>query len=439
MLTLIRSLGVACLALVLSAGLAHAVDIDVKNSDGSKTTLRSQGTGAAAVGLAHLLGCEHADPVEALGYCRVTGAVVIPYTAMTGVTTNTTSATFTLPSGGKTPMASVTGTGAVTATLKLYGDMENTVTHGKLLSTITLTDTTKDVDIATQFTADYPYYHATSENVTGTGATVEFIIATGIAGSGSSSGGGGEVTNAGTFVVQIDGAGLTALQAIDNIVSGSGVNVSQINGVTPLMGAGGTGTGSHRTTEANDSQLSADVALIKGASVAEDTAHSDTERITKNGCRRNDNASVSAATDGDWSTLDCNNLGALRVSTIDPCTALAKTHIVINISSATTTELTPSLAGASTNWYVCAIDIITAAANNVALVDDNSDGCGTPTAGLAGGVTAATGWNFAANGGIVKGNGAATVFKTVTSNSVLCLMTSANTQLSGSIQVVSAP
>lgn len=37
------------------------------------------------------------------------------------------------------------------------------------------------------------------------------------------------------------------------------VNTAQINGVTPLMGAGNTGTGSHRVTEATDSQLSAGV------------------------------------------------------------------------------------------------------------------------------------------------------------------------------------
>lgn len=36
-------------------------------------------------------------------------------------------------------------------------------------------------------------------------------------------------------------------------------NIDQINGVTPLMGAGNTGTGSLRTTEATDSQLSAGV------------------------------------------------------------------------------------------------------------------------------------------------------------------------------------
>lgn len=51
----------------------------------------------------------------------------------------------------------------------------------------------------------------------------------------------------------------TAVQLIDNMISGAGVNVSQINGVTPLMGAGNTGTGSHRVTEATDSQLSAGV------------------------------------------------------------------------------------------------------------------------------------------------------------------------------------
>lgn len=136
--------------------------------------------------------------------------------------------------------------------------------------------------------------------------------------------------------------------------------------------------------------------------------------------------------------------GALRVyldgtavGVSDPCNG-TKTHISINISTATTTELTPSLSGTNTYWYVCSIDLITAAANNVALVDDDTDGCLSVTAGLAGGTTAAAGWNFKANGGIVKGNGTAWVFKSPTANSVLCLITSAATQLSGSIQVVAA-
>jgi len=49
------------------------------------------------------------------------------------------------------------------------------------------------------------------------------------------------------------GTANTALQIIDNIVSGSGVNVSQINGVAPSMGNGGSGTGVQRVTIANDS------------------------------------------------------------------------------------------------------------------------------------------------------------------------------------------
>lgn len=46
---------------------------------------------------------------------------------------------------------------------------------------------------------------------------------------------------------------------VSQIGSNWSMNVAQINGVTPLMGAGNTGTGSHRTTEATDSQLSAGV------------------------------------------------------------------------------------------------------------------------------------------------------------------------------------
>lgn len=126
-------------------------------------------------------------------------------------------------------------------------------------------------------------------------------------------------------------------------------------------------------------------------------------------------------------------------ATADPCFSMAKTHLPFNISTATTTEITPSLAGASNYYYVCSIDIVTGGANNVALVDDDSDGCGSVTSGMAGGTAAANGWNFAANGGMAKGNGLGTVFRTGGTNRVVCLVTSAAVQLSGSIQVVAAP
>lgn len=61
------------------------------------------------------------------------------------------------------------------------------------------------------------------------------------------------VTNAGTFVVQENGAALTSLQLIDNAVSGSGFNITQMNGVNVTMGNGASGTGVQRVTLANDS------------------------------------------------------------------------------------------------------------------------------------------------------------------------------------------
>ena len=50
--------------------------------------------------------------------------------------------------------------------------------------------------------------------------------------------GGGAVTNAGTFAVQEDGAALTALQLIDNAVSGAGFNITQFGGAAVPIGAG---------------------------------------------------------------------------------------------------------------------------------------------------------------------------------------------------------
>ena len=84
-------------------------------------------------------------------------------------------------------------------------------------------------------------------------AKLRFIASTGIPITGSVTVGAHAVTNAGTFAVQVDGAALTALQLIDDAVSGSGFNVSQINGVAVTMGNGISGTGVQRVTLASDS------------------------------------------------------------------------------------------------------------------------------------------------------------------------------------------
>jgi hypothetical protein len=113
----------------------------------------------------------------------------------------------------------------------------------------------------------------------------------------------------------------------------------------------------------------------------------------------------------------------------------------VDIATATTTELTPSLAGASTHYYICSIALVTTAANLVAIVDDDSDGCGSVTSGVVGGTaaSAAEGLPLAANGGLTFGNGGSSIARTAGTNRVLCIMTSAATQLSGVITVVAAP
>ena len=219
-----------------------------------------------------------------------------------------------------------------------------------------------------------------------------------------------------------------------------------------------------------------------GVSVVEDAAHSNGESIVPLGCRRKDTATSSAGTDGDWATVDCDANGAVRVridstavgststdddgtvtagttsmsemlnrnyvyngtdwvrERADPCASSAKTFLPINISTATTTEITPSLAGASTNYYICSIIILpTAGAQTLAVVDDDSDGCGSVTSGLAGGTSAASGATIAANGGWVAGNGSSSIMKTNGTNRVICIVTGSAVQTSGVMAVVAAP
>lgn len=71
----------------------------------------------------------------------------------------------------------------------------------------------------------------------------------------------------------------TAVEIIDNAVSGTGNNVSQINGVTPLMGAGNTGTGSLRVTIATD-QATIPVTEVRPASATLANVASSASNVT---------------------------------------------------------------------------------------------------------------------------------------------------------------
>ncbi len=261
-----------------------------------------------------------------------------------------------------------------------------------------------------------------------------------------------QVTENGYLITSLAGAGLTALQLIDNLIYVDGANFMDGTSSGGLLFAVAESAAPTTVTEGDVGALAMTpnrglkVTLynssgieLTSTEVTEDAG--ETAGVTGPMVLnvRRDVAAASAGTTGDNATFNSDALGLLWTRMLDPCSGVAKTYIPIDITTATTTELTPSLAGASTYYHVCAFHVVTTAANNVALVDDDTDGCGSVTASLAGGLTAGEGWNLAANGGMTFGNGTGTVMRAQTANSVLCLVTSAATQLSGQIVVAAAP
>lgn len=103
----------------------------------------------------------------------------------------------------------------------------------------------------------------------------------------------------------------------------------------------------------------------------------------------------------------------------------------INLASTTATTIITGVASKQT--YICSINLVAGAAVNVALIEGTTSTCGTGTAGMAGGTTAATGWNFAANGGLTEGSGIGAIFRTATAADNVCLLASATSQLSGNV------
>lgn len=156
------------------------------------------------------------------------------------------------------------------------------------------------------------------------------------------------------------------------------------------------------------------------------------------GAVRTDTPAALVNTTNEIGPLATSALGGLyTASASDPCSRGAKTYYVVNLAAAATVEIANAVA--SQFFYICSVNLVTAGAGAVLIAEDDTDGCGSLSAGLNGGTTAATGWTFAANGGIALGNGLGTVLKTTTANRYLCIAPSGTGQLSGSISYVSAP
>jgi hypothetical protein len=119
--------------------------------------------------------------------------------------------------------------------------------------------------------------------------------------------------------------------------------------------------------------------------------------------------------------------------TVDACKLAVKQFANISLTAGGT--IITGTAGKTT--YICAIDIVTATAQNIALVEGTGTVCATGIAAMAGGTTAATGWNFAANAGLAKGNGDGSVYiASGASGDNVCLLLSGSGQTSGSMEYV---
>lgn len=106
----------------------------------------------------------------------------------------------------------------------------------------------------------------------------------------------------------------------------------------------------------------------------------------------------------------------------------------VNINQTAGTQLITGVA--SQKIYFCTVVVVSATAQNIALVEGTGTVCATGIAGLWGGTTAATGPNLAANSGFVTASSTYTNF-TATAADNVCLLQSGTGQLSGWITFIS--
>lgn len=187
-------------------------------------------------------------------------------------------------------------------------------------------------------------------------------------------------------------------------------NLNSIGGNAVLAGNGVTGTGSQRVTIASDN-TAYQVKVLGNAGGAFDAA---------TGAAPPANAVL------------MGGLGSGATGGFVTAMPVADTYKNINVSTATTTLLVTGVA--SRQVRIGAMVLITAGADNIAFIEGTGATCGTGTAGMAGGTTSASGFNFAANGGITVGSGIGTVLATTTAGDSVCIVTSANVQVSGGLQ-----
>ena len=192
------------------------------------------------------------------------------------------------------------------------------------------------------------------------------------------------VTNAGTFAVQVDGAALTSLQLIDDVVyaedvasanADKGVAILAVQKATPANTAGTdgdyemlqisagrlwtsttvTGTvtvGSHDVTNAGTFAVQANPGTAANWGVyVEDAAETAGGNLSMIGAVRRDTLASSSGTSGDNSTVNTNNVGALWVA--GTSSTNGGWSVATGSIAATKTDIgTANTAGNVAGWYI---------------------------------------------------------------------------------------
>lgn len=131
------------------------------------------------------------------------------------------------------------------------------------------------------------------------------------------------------------------------------VNVAQINGVTPLMGAGNTGTGSPRVTIATDD---VNLAAIASAVHTEDVASANADKGMAVMAVRDDTLNSTSGTEGDYELLHTTADGALWVtqapSTSNGWLTFMATTADGSTALTSTAQAVKASAGTLGGWYI---------------------------------------------------------------------------------------
>jgi hypothetical protein len=215
----------------------------------------------------------------------------------------------------------------------------------------------------------------------------------------------------------------------------SAVNVAQVAGTTAATNAGTANAGTQRVIVASDQSAipvtpaansAVNVAQVAGTTAATNagTANAGTQRVIV--------ASDQSAIPVTPAANSAVNLNQVAGAAPDPCFGQPKVVALINLAA--NTRIVTGTSAKKT--YICALNLVAAAATNVAIVEGSGSTCGTSTLGLFGGPAAATGWNLAANGGIAYGAGTGSLGATTVNANDVCVLVSAGNQISGSIVYV---